>query len=368
MKKPLPLPLRAAFVLLLVLGQGVCAGFGPPQLAARDFDSTALWPEQVRELVAVGRQPQVDAKAALLIDMGSKAVLYEKNGTRRLPQASTTKMMTALVALERGNLSDTVVIEPGDLVVASAAGLRAGEMWTLGDLLYALMLPSDNAAAVVIARHVGGSEAAFVDMMNSKAAEWGLTDTHFANPHGLDDPAHHSSARDLAQIAMRGLAEPRFAAIVSTAEREAGGRTLRNLNQLLGSYVGAEGVKTGTTEGAGQCLVALAGRGERRVLSVVLGSDDRYRDTRALLDYYYANYRTVPLDLGPKGINVIRRSDGSKAVLALEGQPTALLPLWQLPWLQVLRVTPGAEGTAGMARFVAGGTLLAEEPLNALSP
>ncbi len=362
--------LRAWFLLLLVLGQGFCAGFGPPRLAARDFDRAGLWPEQVRQLVALGRQPQVSATAALLVDVGSQAVLYQKNATQRLAQASTTKMMTALVALERGNLSDIVVVQPADLAVESATGLTAGESWTLEDLLYALLLPSDNAAAVVIARHVAGSEAAFVALMNTKAAEWGLKDTHFMNPHGLDEPDHHSSASDLAQIALRGMAQPIFARMVSTPERQVGRRTLRNSNELLGSYQGAEGVKTGTTDLAGQCLVAAAGRVDGQVLAVILGSTDRYQDSRALLDYYYANYCTVALSLGPKGINVIRQGDGARAVLALRGQPAAFLPRWQLPWLQVVRIPQaGAAGeAAGTARFSAGEQLVAEQPLDALAP
>lgn len=360
---------RAWFILLLV-GQVFCAGFGPPRLAGRDFGLASLWPGQVQQLALLGQRPQEQATAALLIDVGTGRVLYEKNAGRRLAMASTTKMMTALIALERGNLADTVVVQAGDVSVGSVAGLWAGETLTLEDLLYVLLLPSDNAAAVAIARHVGGSEEAFVELMNAKADEWGLEDTHFANPHGLDDPEHYSSAHDLAQIALRGLSQPAFARLVSTRERQVGGRILSNRNELLGSYPGAEGVKTGTTGQAGQCLVSAAGQPDGRALAVVLGSDDRYRDSRALLDYYFANYATVSLGLGPKGVNLLRQADGSLTVLALEGRPAVLLPRWQRPWLQVLRVTQdaGPEGAVGTARFLVGGTLLVEEPLYALAP
>lgn len=359
--------LRALLIVALVVGQGFSVGFGPARLVAGDFGRRSLSPAQVRELVALGRQPELDASAALLVDVATQTVLYSKEASRRAAPASTTKMMTALIAIERGRLDDTVVVQPGDLQVASAIGLSAGEEWTLRDLLYDLLLPSDNAAALAIARHVAGSEAAFVDLMNAKAAEWGLRDTHFANPHGLDDPDHYSTAHDLAQIALRGLAQPLFASIAGTREKRVGQRVLRNLNELLGSYAGAEGVKTGTTDAAGQCLVAVAGRPEGRALAVVLGSTDRYRDTRALLDYYFAHYRLLSPGLGPVGLNAIRQPDGSRVVLALEGRPAFLLPVWQLPWLGVVRVRQEG-GRAGVARFVAGGAVLAEQPLQALAP
>lgn len=361
---------RTWFILLLVVGQAFCVGFGPPRLAGRDLGAASLSPEQVQQLVQLDRGPQEQARAAIVLDVSTGRVLYEKNAGQRMAPASTTKMMTALVALERGNLADSVTVDAGDLAVWSSSGLQAGETLTLEDMLYTLLLPSDNAAAVAIARHIGGTEAAFVEMMNAKAAEWGLQDTHFVNPHGLDDPAHYSSAQDLAQIALHGLAEPTFARIVSTPAREVGGRTLYNLNELLGTYPGAEGVKTGTTDEAGQCLVSAAGRADGRVLAVVLGSDDRFRDSRALLDYYFANYCLVALDLGPKGINLLREGDGSTAVLALDGQHSTLLPRWQLPWLQVVRLPddPGPQGAAGTARFSVGGALVAEESLVALVP
>ena len=359
--------LRALAVLVLVAGQGFCVGFGPPRLAAGDFGRRPLWPGQVQELAASARRPEVGAAAALLLDVSTQTVIYAKDATRRVAPASTTKMMTALVAIERGRLDDTVVIEPGDVVVGSAIGLSPGEVWTLRDLLYDLLLPSDNAAAVAIARHVAGSEAAFVGMMNAQAVEWGLRGTHFANPHGLDDPNHYSTATDLAQIALRGLTQPTFASIVSTRERKVGERLLRNLNELLGSYAGAEGVKTGTTDAAGQCLVAAAGRTEGRALVVVLGSADRYADARALLDYYSAHYRLVAPGLGPVGLNAVRQADGSRVVLALQSRPAILLPLWQVPWLRALRVSQTG-APAGTVRFVAGGAVLAEVPLEARAP
>jgi D-alanyl-D-alanine carboxypeptidase (penicillin-binding protein 5/6) len=282
-------------------------------------------------------------------------------------------MMTALVALRRGNLADTVVVQLGDLAVWSTIGLTAGEQWSLGDLLYALMLPSDNAVALTIARHIAGSEAAFVDLMNAQAAEWGLKDTRFANPHGLDQAQHYSTAHDLAQIAARGLAQPVFAEIISTREHRVGGRTLRNTNELLGVYAGAAGVKTGTTELAGQCLVSVVRRPDGRALSVIMGSVDRYRDSRLLLDYYFANYVIVPLELGVKGVNLVSKPDGTIGVLALREPGRVLLPRWRVPWLRVQRfydlsTLAQGEGPVGMVRFIAGGDNLAELPLYLLAP
>lgn len=356
----------------MAAGQMFCVGFGPPRLAATDIDSAALWPQQVRDLGAAA-PPQPAAGAALLLDLTTNTLLFAQNHEQRLAPASTTKMMTALVALERGRLDDEVLVEAADLTTPSYAGLYAGETWTLEDLLYALLLPSDNAAARVIARHIAGSEAAFVALMNEQAAAWGLRNTHFVNPHGLDAPQHYSSAYDLAQIALHGLANPLFASMVATREHRVGARTLANQNQLLGSYEGMAGVKTGTTDEAGECLISLVERPTGRALCVIMRSDDRYRDSRLLLDHYFASYVTVPLGLGPKGLNGARRRDGSRAVLALRDRRRALVPRWQLPWLRVQLVGPAVlpqdpQAAAGVARFTAGRVLLAEMPVYGVAP
>lgn len=363
---------RYLAVLLALLAHGFTVGFGPPRLAARDFDPAPLWPAQARQL---GRMapPEVGSAAALLMDAASQTVLYQKDAARRWAPASTTKMVTALVALERSDLNSTVVVQPEDLAVASAVGLTAGETWRLEDLIYALLLSSDNAAGLAIARHVAGSVAGFVDLMNAQAARWGLEDTHFANPHGLDDPQQYSTAADLAQIALHGLAQPTFARIVATRERQAEGRTLRNLNELLGSYPGAEGVKTGTTDQAGQCLVSTVRRPDGWAVCVVLGSGDRYRDSRLLLDYYFGSYCSLPLRLGPVGLNRMAGPDGSQAALVLQEERRVLLPRWQLPWLRVHRLCPGlppggSGGPVGTARFALGDAVVAELPLYAAAP
>jgi len=365
-------PFRLLVILLLVLGQGFCIGFGPPRLAARDMGSQPLSPQQVHQLVHLA-PPHIEAAAALLLDAGSQTILYEKNADERRAPASTTKMMTALVALEHGNLDDRVVVQADSLQQASFIGLSAGEQWTLEDLLYALLLPSDNAVAEVIAQHIAGSEEAFVALMNDQAARWGLKNTHFVNPHGLDAPGQYSTARDLAQIALHGLEQPVFAQIVGTREHQVGQRALKNLNQLLETYAGTQGVKTGTTDAAGECLVSAVSRPEGQAICVVLGSSDRYRDSRLLLDFYFTNYRSVPLELGPQGFTRFRKADGQEAVLVLRERRQALLPRWELPWLQLLRITQEPEpgegvGPVGSARFSVGSAVIAELPLYLSAP
>ena len=232
----------------------------------------------------------------------SGSVIYEKNAHTRLPMASTTKIMTALVALELAS-PDTVICVDGRAVgtEGSSVYLCEGEKLTLEQLLYALMLESANDAAVAIAIGVLGSEEAFVDAMNEKASSLGLSDTHFANPHGLDAEAHYTTAYELARIAQAALQDPLFKTIVSTRKTTIphqdtdAVRLLVNHNKMLRQYEGCIGVKTGFTQKSGRCLVSAAERDGVTVIAVTIHSPDDWNDHTKLLDYGFANYQRVEL-------------------------------------------------------------------------
>lgn len=248
------------------------------------------------------KRPAVTCYAAVLMEWQTGTLLYDKNAFTRMHPASVTKMMTALLALENGRLEDQITVsEEAASQPGSSMHLRAGDVFSLEDLLYGLMLNSGNDAAWAIAEHIGGTAERFFDMMNGRAKEIGAINTSFRNPHGLTDPNHYTTAFDLALTARVCLKHPFFKHLVGTKEKDvidARGETevrLGNTNRLLWMYLGADGVKTGTTESAGQCLVASATRGDTRLLSVVLDSHNRWQDSAALLDYGFANFRVAKL-------------------------------------------------------------------------
>lgn len=246
-------------------------------------------------------QPGTHAQAAALIDVASGRLLYSAKGDRQLRIASLTKIMTAIVAIENGRLNDTVTVS------SRAAGkegsslyLKAGEKMKLSDLLYGLMLRSGNDAATAIAEHVGGSVPGFVFLMNRKAEELGLRQTRFANPHGLDEEGHYSSANDLAVLTAYALHNKTFRTVVSTKVKSAPNPNEPwdykwvNKNKMLTMYEGADGVKTGYTKMALRCLVSSATRGGQQLVAVTLNDRNDWADHRTLLDYGFANY---PLQL-----------------------------------------------------------------------
>ena len=259
-----------------------------------------------------GPAPAITAQAAVVLDGTTGRVLYDMGAHQRRAPASTTKIMTALLAIEHGGLDDTVVsdVDATTMIGSSVMGLRPGVPITVRDLLYGLMLPSGNDAAVVLAEHDGGSVAAFVDEMNRKAQELGLQDTHFANPHGLDSPDHYSSAYDLARLARVAMANPTFAQIVGTQWWHLAPPSdydLHNGNSMLQTYPGADGVKIGWTEAAGWTLVASATRDGHRLFAVVLNSTDRDADASALLDWAFGSYRWI--QLAPQTVQPLRLAE-----------------------------------------------------------
>lgn len=260
-------------------------------------------PSRVSQLdFPVNYPTDVSAKSAVLIEASTGTVISAKNANMRLPMASTTKIMTALVAIENCDISTVVTVSPDAVgVEGSSIYLFEGEQLTLEELLYALLLASANDAAAAIAIEVGGSIEGFAEMMNDKAREMGLSDTHFTNPHGLDDPEHYTTAAELAKIASVAMKNEVFRTIVSTRKRTIpqndgeGVRLLVNHNKLLNSYEGCIGVKTGFTKQSGRCLVSAAERDGIELIAVTLSAPDDWNDHKTMLDYGFSLYESRTL-------------------------------------------------------------------------
>ena len=249
--------------------------------------------------------PEVTAEAWIVYDDTYGQVLAELDADSRRSVASVTKILTALVVLENAGSEDLVIItDTAASVGESEIGLVAGEpAWTVEELLAALMLWSANDAAVALAQHVGGSVAGFAEMMNQEATRLGLADSNFVNPHGLDHTDHYSSARDILRISVAAMENPAFARIAATRSfglpptPEGEPRVAVNRNDLLATYPGTLGIKTGYTGRALQTLSAVAQRDQRRIHVVVLGSQDHFADVTVLFDYAFGGFG--PLTLVP---------------------------------------------------------------------
>ena len=287
------------FVLLLLLKQSIIYAD-----VIEDDDDDYLY-ELLEEIVEtsadLSKEPIVNSKSAIVIDRESKRVLYSKNKDKRRAMASTTKIMTCILAIEKGNLSDIVTISKESAMVGgSTLGVNKGDKISLNDLLYGLMLCSGNDCAVQIAQSIGGSYDNFIQLMNNKAEELGLGNTSFATPHGLDNDNHYTTAYELAILTDYALKNKEFAKIVNTKERtiKINGitRKISNTNELLGYMEGVNGVKTGYTSCAGRCLVISCKRDGLDLISVVLGADtkkNRTMDSMNILKYCYANYSNI---------------------------------------------------------------------------
>lgn len=249
-------------------------------------------------------KPEVAAESAILIDGRTGTVLYSKNATERMYPASITKIVTAIVALETADVSDTVTVskdarwEEGTRVY-----LEEGEQMSMWQLLQGMMVNSGNDAATAIADHIDGSKEKFAERMNAFVQEKaGAMNSQFRNPHGLPDPDHYTTAEDMAKIARYAMQNEKFRELVGTKKVNWTGETwqttLVNHNKLLGTYEGATGIKNGYTTAAGQTLVASAKRGDMELIGVVLkspSSDLLYKDMRKMLDYGFAAYEPMML-------------------------------------------------------------------------
>ncbi len=281
---------------------GPAAFSARPALAQSDAADEGAEPQEPLP-APDGQPPTVQAKSAILVDARTGTILFEKDAhTRRCP-ASTTKIMTATLLLEHAGLDRPVVASLRAARTPYGLHLRPGEVLTLRDMLYAILLRSANDGCVAAAETVAGSVPAFVEIMNYKARAIGCTDTHFVTPNGLYDPDHYTTAADLARMTIYATQYPLFNEIVSTREKvisrsiDHADSLMRNHNRLLSRYPGCDGIKTGYVRQSGKCLVASATRDAAghpwRLICVVLKSPNIYRDSAALLNYGFAHFQPV---------------------------------------------------------------------------
>ncbi len=290
-------------IIILILAN--CTAY----VFADDADEEELLENEVKEIsvetiAEEQKEPVLNARAAVIYDRKTKEIIWGKNENEKKAMASTTKIMTAIVVLEKGNLSDVVTISKK---AANTGGSRlkinTNDKISVLDLLYGLMLRSGNDAAVALAEYVGGSIEGFAKLMNKKAIEIGLKNTHFVTPHGLDNIEHYTTAYELAVLTDYAMQNEKFSKIVNTKNTTISingvARNIYNTNELLGTLNGVNGVKTGFTNNAGRCLVTSCTRNGNQIITVVLGCDaKKYRtsDSIKLIEYAFKNYTRVNVE------------------------------------------------------------------------
>lgn len=313
----------------------------------------------------------ISAQNALLMDAQTGRVIYEKNADKQSLIASTTKIMTALVICEQTNVLDRVRIPQEAVgIEGSSMYLKAGEVLTVQELLYGLMLHSGNDAAVALAIYCGGTVEGFAELMNDKAHRLGMRNTHFVNPNGLDSPGHYSTARDMAVLASYAMENPIFAKTVSTKTVTVGERVLRNHNKLLWLLEGADGVKTGFTKAAGRILVSSCTRLGRRLIAVTMNDRNDWVDHQKLMESGFSNYAvrkvicsgdclgTLPVVSGEKSLVQLLATDDFSYVLADDENPQIIL---SKPGFIYAPVVQGQE--AGFAYICLNGKTIGKVPL-----
>ena len=277
--------------------------------------------------------PNVTATSAIVIEASTGHVIYARNPDGPMFPASTTKIMTLILALERGGLDEIVTVgENAFNTQGSTLWLDTGERIPLQDLLYGMMMVSANDASVAIAEHIDGNVANFAAHMTQRAKELGATNTNFTNPHGLPDDNHYTSARDLALITLHGLKLSGFEQIVTTTEMAFGwihddnNKTIRTENQLLWTYNGCNGVKTGYTERAGRCVVCSAKRNGIQLISVVLDGLYMWNDSIILLDYGFENVTTATIVKSDEVIKTLPIISGRRKSMPVKTAGEIILP------------------------------------------
>ena len=286
----------------------------------------------------------VSAQKAIVMDAQTGRVYFEKDADSRSLIASTTKIMTALVVCRQCNVLDRVQIPKEAVgIEGSSMYLREGEVLTVQELLYGLMLHSGNDAAVALAIYCGGTVEGFVQLMNDKAHRLGLTGTHFENPHGLDSPNHYSTARDLATLAAYAMKDPVFCQTVSTKSVRVGNRSLRNHNKLLWRVDGADGVKTGFTKAAGRILVSSASRDGRRLICVTINDGNDWVDHATLLENGFSRYTLQQIVSKGNRIGTAEVVSGQSQRVQLLAAEDFSYPLAQDEAVQIVLSGPGFE-------------------------
>ena len=337
---------------------------------------TALTFGLLAAVPAQGASESYSAKAVVLMEAASGRILYAQNENEQLPMASTTKIITALIALEQPNLDEYFVVDEQAIQVeGTSMGLQVGDQVTLRTLAWGMLLSSGNDAANAAAVRISGSIPAFAQLMNQRVQELGAANTHLVTPSGLDDEAHYTTAKDLALIARGALQNPDFAAICSTRSvavtygNPPYKRYLSNHNRLLSTYEGANGVKTGFTKKSGRCLVSSAERDGVQLICVTLGASDDWSIHRQLLDQGFAQLTatavpisgdlTVPVTNSP--VSQVKLVPQETPVVALKAGEEARV-VYELS--SQLEYAPVQEGQVlGKAKIYTGDLLLAEIPL-----
>lgn len=372
-----------ALVLLIpcLAAFGATTSFREPGLLPGGPDDATFTLTDLERLRSQPAPPAITARSAIVWDATAARELYSKAPDERIAPASTTKMMTAVLALELVPLGTKITVDARDISKPeydeSSMALVAGETLTAEDLLYGALLVSGGDAARVLGRTAGTALLAgkpgdplarFVQEMNARVAKLGLPNTHFVNPDGGDAPGQYSSARDLLRIADEALKRPEFAKIVATptATRQTidGSRVynLQNTNQLLTQRPGVHGVKTGTTDECGQCLVTAQWGVGGRILAVVLGSTDRNADTITLLDWVNAAYRWVPVGQGNELPGLAAAL--SRWQVTFRESKLLVLQAWEVPTLRYqLLLEPGSGDARGRVIFMAGMREVASLPV-----
>jgi D-alanyl-D-alanine carboxypeptidase len=295
-------PLLSLWVILVLLFLGSKVIKAGPQIPEQVLGFRQLLPSPMPYPVnkKIFGAPHTSARSAIIIDIGSMKTLYEKNPDERLFPASTTKIMTALVALSHYRI-DQILTATDSAIEGNVIDLEPGEQVSVENLLYGLLVGSGNDAALVLSESYPGKTPGFVQAMNQKAKEINLGSSRFTNPVGFDEPGHFSTAKDMALLSVEAIKNPIFSRIVATPELTITDITgtkshyLKNTNELVGQVEGVMGIKTGWTENAGECLVTLTERGGNKVIAVVLGSASRFEESKSLIDWTYKNFDWVSI-------------------------------------------------------------------------